>query len=64
MCYIICKIGPMYYTSIWEWFFVLFWHMVFINGFLIPVKKLELLTNLSQWIRGLDVARSYIYIVL
>jgi hypothetical protein len=29
---------------------------VFTNGFLIPVKELGLLTNLNQWIRGLDVA--------
>jgi hypothetical protein len=28
--------------------------MVFVDGFLIPVKELGLLTNPSQWIRGLD----------
>jgi hypothetical protein len=38
--------------------------MVFVDGFLILVKELWLLTNLGQWIRGLDVVGSYIlYIV-
>jgi hypothetical protein len=38
--------------------------MVFVDGFLILVKELGLLTNLGQWIRGLDVMGSYMYIVL
>jgi hypothetical protein len=39
--------------------------MVFIDGFLILVKELGLLTNLGQWIRGfLDATGSYMYIVL
>jgi hypothetical protein len=38
--------------------------MVFTDGFLMSVKKLGLLTNLGQWIRGLDVTGSYMYIVL
>jgi hypothetical protein len=90
MCYILCKIDPMYlYTDMGEkgvwgglstphpggfggfrgreppkkkklwhffaFFLCFFWHMVFVDGFLIPVKELGLLTNLGQWIRGLDV---------
>jgi hypothetical protein len=38
--------------------------MVFVDGFLILVKELGFLTNPSEWIRGLDVARSYMYNVL
>jgi hypothetical protein len=38
--------------------------MVFVNGFLFLVKELSLLTNPSHWIRVLDVASSYMYIVL
>jgi hypothetical protein len=45
-------------------FFVVFQHMVFVDGFLIPVKELGLLTNPGQWIRVLDATRSYICIVL
>jgi hypothetical protein len=45
-------------------FFLVFRHMVFANGFLIPVKELGLLTDPGQWIRGLDVTGSYMYIVL
>jgi hypothetical protein len=44
-------------------FLVVFWHMVFSNGFLILVKELFSLTNLGQYIRGLDVAGSYMYII-
>jgi hypothetical protein len=35
--------------------------LVFVNGFLILVKELGLLTNLGQWIRVLDASGS-IYI--
>jgi hypothetical protein len=45
-------------------FLVVFWHVVFVDGFLIPVKKLGLLNNPGQWIRGLDSTISYMYIVL
>jgi hypothetical protein len=38
--------------------------MVFVDVFLIPVKELELLANIGQWIRGLDAEGSYIHIVL
>jgi hypothetical protein len=38
--------------------------MVFSDGFLFPVKELGLLTNPSHWVRVLDVADSYMYIVL
>jgi hypothetical protein len=45
-------------------FLAFFQHMVFVDSFLIPVKELGLLTNLSQWIRGLDAMGSYMYILL
>jgi hypothetical protein len=45
-------------------FSLFFWNMVFADGFLILVKELGLLTNMVQWIRGLDVVGSYVYIVL
>jgi hypothetical protein len=38
--------------------------MVFVDGFLFPVKKLGLLNNPDHWVRDLDVAGSYMYIVL
>jgi hypothetical protein len=38
--------------------------MVFVDGFLIPVEELGLLTNLDQWIRGLDSIGSYMSILL
>jgi hypothetical protein len=36
----------------------------FVDGFLFSVKELGLLTNPSHWVRVLDVAGSYMYIVL
>jgi hypothetical protein len=42
---------------------VVFWHMVFADGFLFPVKE-SLLTNPGHWVRVLDAAGSYMYIVL
>jgi hypothetical protein len=41
-----------------------FRHMVFVDGFLFPVKELGLLTNPGHWVRVLDVVGSYMYIVL
>jgi hypothetical protein len=41
-----------------------FWHMVFVYGFLFPIKELGLLTNLGHWVRVLDTTGSYMYIVL
>jgi hypothetical protein len=41
-----------------------FGHMVFVDGFLFPVKELGLLTNPGHWVRVLDVVGSYMYIVL
>jgi hypothetical protein len=38
--------------------------MVFVDGFLFPVKELGLLTNPGHWVRVLDTANSYMYIVL
>jgi hypothetical protein len=45
-------------------FWAVFGHMVFADGFLFPVKKLGLLTNPSHWVRVLDAAGSYMFIVL
>jgi hypothetical protein len=39
-------------------------HGFFVDGFLFPVKELGLLTNPSHWVRVLDAAGSYMYIVL
>jgi hypothetical protein len=39
-------------------------HGFFVDGFLFPVKELGLLTNLGHWVRVLDAAGSYMYIVL
>jgi hypothetical protein len=44
----------------WE----IFRHMVFVDGFLFPIKELGLLTNPGHWVRVLDAAGSYLYIVL
>jgi hypothetical protein len=41
-----------------------FRHMVFADGFLFPVKELGFWTNPGHWVRVLDVAGSYMYIVL
>jgi hypothetical protein len=38
--------------------------MVFANGFLFLIKELGFWTNLSHWVRVLDVVGSYMYIVL
>jgi hypothetical protein len=56
MCYILCMVR----TSFWT----IFWNMVFADGFLFPVKELELLNNMGYWIRVLDAMGSYRYIVL
>ena len=36
----------------------------FVDGFIFSVKELGLLTNPGHWVRVLDVASSYMYIVL
>jgi hypothetical protein len=41
-----------------------FRHMVFADGFLFPVKELGFWTNPGHWVRVLDAAGSYMYIVL
>jgi hypothetical protein len=41
-----------------------FRHMVFSDGFLFPVKELGFWTNLGHWVRALDAAGSYMYILL
>jgi hypothetical protein len=45
-------------------FWAFFEHIVFVDGFLFPVKELGLLTNPGHWVRVLDVVGSYMYIVL
>jgi hypothetical protein len=42
----------------------IFRQLVFGDGFLFPVKELGLLTNPGHWVMVLDVAGSYMYIVL
>jgi hypothetical protein len=39
-------------------------HGLFADGFLFSVKELGLLTNPGQWVRVLDAAGSFMYIVL
>jgi hypothetical protein len=46
---------------IFRWFFGTWF---FSDGFLFPVKELWFWTNPSHWIRVLDAAGSYMYIVL
>ena len=41
-----------------------FRHMVFADDFLFPVKELGFWTNPGHWVRVLDAAGSYMYIVL
>ena len=41
-----------------------FRHMVFVDGFLFPVKELGFCTNPGHWVRVLDATGSYRYIVL
>jgi hypothetical protein len=41
-----------------------FWHMVFVDGFVFSINELGLLTNPGHWVRVLDVVGSYMYIVL
>jgi hypothetical protein len=46
---------------IFRWFFGTWF---FANGFLFPVKELGFWTNPGHWVRVLDAAGSYMYIVL
>jgi hypothetical protein len=43
---------------------VVFWNMVFSDGFLFMVKELGLLSNPDHWFRVLDATGSYMYILL
>jgi hypothetical protein len=52
---------PRFSCHIFRWFFGTWF---FADGFLFPVKELGLLTNPGHWVRVLDVAGSYMYIVL
>jgi hypothetical protein len=66
MCYILCsppkkKNLPRETCHIFRWFFGT---CFFVDGFLFLVKELRLLTNPSHWVRVLDAANSYMYIVL
>ena len=58
MCYILCTSSSVTYLSGFSA------HGFFADGFLFPVKKLGLLTNLGHWVRVLYVDGSYMYIVL
>jgi hypothetical protein len=55
------KFLPRETCHVFRWFF---WHMVFANGFLFPVKELGFWTNPGHWVRVLDADGSYMYIVL
>jgi hypothetical protein len=55
------KFLPREMCHIFRWFFSTWF---FSNGFLFPVKELGLLTNPCNWVRVLDAAGSYMYIVL
>jgi hypothetical protein len=67
MCYILCMTKPSLFialgtmsgvtgclqgVAVFASILVFFRKMVFGDGFLIPIKELEFLTNLGQWIRG------------
>jgi hypothetical protein len=41
-----------------------FQRMVFADSFLFSIKELGFWTNVGHWVRVLDAARSYMYIVL
>jgi hypothetical protein len=57
------RIGTTYFWDhmIFRWFFGTWF---FADGFLFPVKELGFWTNLGHWVRVLDAAGSYMYIVL
>jgi hypothetical protein len=59
--------GPTYFGPTYFWDHMIlggFRHMVFADGFLFPVKELGFWTNPGHWVRVLDAAGSYMYIVL
>jgi len=41
-------------------FLVIFQYIIFVDGYLIPIKELGLLDGPGQWIRGLDSMGYYI----
>jgi hypothetical protein len=55
------KVLPWETCHVFRWFF---WHMVFADGFLFSVKELVFWNNPGHWVRVLDAAGSYMYIVL
>jgi hypothetical protein len=57
------RIGTTYFRDhmIFRWFFSTWF---FADGFLFPVKELGFWTNPGHWVRVLDAAGSYMYIVL
>jgi hypothetical protein len=59
----IFRTGTTYFRDhmIFRWFFGTWF---FADGFLFPVKELGFWTNPGHWVRVLDVAGSYMYIVL
>jgi hypothetical protein len=59
------------FVSIFGWYSIfvsiygqIFGTWFFVDGFLFSVKELGLLAILGHWIRVLDVASSYMYILL
>jgi hypothetical protein len=58
-CLIFC-VASIFHVHCWA----IFRHMFFVDGFLFLVKELGLLTNPGHWVRVLDSAGSYMYIVL
>jgi hypothetical protein len=57
------RTGTTYFRDhmIFRWFFGTWF---FADGFLFPVKELGFWTNPGHWVRVLDAAGSYMYIVL
>jgi hypothetical protein len=57
------RTGTTYFQDhmIFRWFFGTWF---FADGFLFPVKELGFWTNPGHWVRVLDAAGSYMYIVL
>jgi hypothetical protein len=55
------NVTPTSGPHVFRWFFDTWF---FADGFLFPVKELGFWTNPGHWVRVLDAAGSYMYIVL
>ena len=66
ICYILCttRTSVHFFLGFRVHFGRFFGTWFFTDGFLFLVKELGLLTNPCHWIRVLDVASSYMYILL